>query len=338
MTRKFKIMATEKDNLRAGEKEEFPGETPELNLEGEESQALVPVEPGAGLERISPLQRYFGEIRRFPLVSPEEEHELAARFHDQGDRQAAERLVSANLRLVVKIALEYHRNWMDLLDLIQEGNVGLMQAVKKYDPFRGIRLSTYAAFWIRAYILKFLMDNWRLVKIGTTQAQRKLFFNLKKEKERLESEGFVPGPKMLAQVLDVKESEIQEMDQRLSGREESLAAPVTEDGKQSREDTIASVAPGVDDVLAEEQSFAQIQQALKAFRRTLEGPAHKKEAFLFDKRLLAEKPLTLQQVGERFHVSRERARQIEARLIKKIKAYLQAELPDLKDTDFLLKK
>ncbi len=338
MARHFHLMATEKNNFRAEPAEEFPGEIPELEPDGEKIQALVPVEPGAGLERISPLQRYFGEIRRFPLLSPEEEHQLAARFHDQGDRQAAERLVSANLRLVVKIALEYHRNWMDLLDLIQEGNVGLMQAVKKYDPYRGIKLSTYAAFWIRAYILKFLMDNWRLVKIGTTQAQRKLFYNLKKEKQRFESEGFVPGPKMLAQALDVKESEIREMDQRLSGREESLAAPVTDDGKQSREDTIASAAPPVDDVLADEQSLAQIQQALKTFRQTLDGPAHKKEAFIFDKRLLAEKPLTLQQVGERFGVSRERARQLEARLVKKIKAHLQAELPDLKDTDFLLKK
>jgi len=331
-------MAPDKDNSPAVEEEELPGETEELDLSADAGQALVPMDSGPGLERVSPLQRYLSETRRFPLLSPEEEHELAAHFHDQGDRQAAERLVSSNLRLVVKIALEYHRNWMDLLDLIQEGNVGLMQAVKKFDPYRGIKLSTYAAFWMRAYILKFLMDNWRLVKIGTTQAQRKLFFNLKKEKERLESEGFVPGPKLLAQTLEVKESEIQEMDQRLSGREESLAAPDTADGKQSREDTIASAAPGVDEVLAEEQSFAQIQQALKTFRKTLDGPANKKEAFLFDKRLLAENPLTLQQVGERFHVSRERARQLEARLVKKIKAFLQAELPDLKDTDFLLKK
>ena len=330
-------MATDKDPFPAGE-EELPGETAELDLAGDAGQALVPMEPGPSLERVSPLQRYFGEIRRFPLLSPEEEHELAARFRDRGDRQAAERLVSANLRLVVKIALEYHRNWMDLLDLIQEGNVGLMQAVKKFDPYRGIKLSTYAAFWIRAYILKFLMDNWRLIKIGTTQAQRKLFFNLKKEKQRLESEGFVPGPKLLAKTLDVKESEIQEMDQRMSAREESLAAPVTADGKQSREDTLASAAPGADEVLAEKQSFAQIQQALKSFRKTLDGSALKKEAYLFDKRLLAEKPLTLQQVGQRFGISRERARQIEARLIKKIRAYLQAELPDLKDTDFLLKK
>ncbi|OGP55790.1 MAG: hypothetical protein A2V67_13590 [Deltaproteobacteria bacterium RBG_13_61_14] len=331
-------MVEDKENFKAKAEDVFL-ESPEASeLEDEDRQTLAPLSPMGGLERLTPLQSYLAEVRRYPLLSPDEEHEFALRYHDQADRQAAERLVTANLRLVVKIALEYHRSWMDLLDLVQEGNVGLMQAVKRYDPYRGIRLTTYAAFWIRAYILKFLMDNWRLVKIGTTQAQRKLFFNLKKEKERLESSGFVPGPKLLAQALDVKESEIQEMDQRLSGREESLAAPVTEDGKQSRQDVLRDERPAVDEVLAEEQFRELIQAKLQAFRQTLEDPKNKKEAYLFDKRLLVEKPLTLQQVGKRFNISRERARQIEARLIKKIKAFLQAEIPDFKDSDFVLKK
>lgn len=330
------MAADKKDSQR--ETDETPEGPEPLELGDEESMALAPLERAGGLERLSPLQSYLAEVRRYPLLSPDEERELAIRFHDRGDRQAAERLVTANLRLVVKIALEYHRNWMDLLDLIQEGNVGLMQAVKRYDPYRGIRLSTYAAFWIRAYILKFLMDNWRLVKIGTTQTQRKLFFNLKKEKERLEASGFVAGPKLLAQTLEVKESEVQEMDQRLSTREESLAAPVTADGKQSRQDVLRDERPLVDEVLAEEQFQELIRQKLQAFRQTLTGPEHKKEAFLFDQRLLAEKPLTLQQVGKHFHISRERARQIEARLLRKIKDFLKAEIPDFEESDLALKK
>ena len=331
----------EKDKFAAEDEADEPAglaEEPGPETEDEQVQALVPLEPAGRLDRLSPLQSYLAEVGRYPLLSPDEEHDLAVRYHDRGDLRAAEQLVTGNLRLVVKIAMEYHRNWMDLLDLVQEGNVGLMQAVKKFDPFRGIKLSTYAAFWIKAYILKFLMDNWRLVKIGTTQAQRKLFFNLKKEKDRLEASGFAPGPKLLAQNLDVKESEIREMDQRLSSREESLSAPVTQDGKQSRQDVLAADAPAVDEALAEEEFKDLIQKKLRAFRQTLDTPAAKKEAYLFDHRLLAEDPLTLQQVGKHFKISRERARQIEVRLIRKIKAHLKAEIPDFQDSDFIIKK
>ena len=301
----------------------------------EEAGSMVPAKPET-IARLNALQRYLAEVRNYSLLTREEEQELALRYRERDDLDAARRLVTSNLRLVVKIALDYYRQWMDLLDLVQEGNLGLMQAVKKFDPYRGLRLSTYASFWIRAYILKFLMDNWRLVKIGTTQAQRKLFFNLKKEKDKLEQFGFKAAPQALAAALDVKESEVVEMDQRLSSRDESLDQPVSEDGKQTREMTIPDERQAVDDRLAEHEFARIVRRKLRAFRESLNDPDKDKEAFIFDRRLMAETPLTLQKVGEHFDISRERVRQIEARLVKNLRAYLKDQLPDFEDYDFIL--
>jgi RNA polymerase sigma-32 factor len=180
-----------------------------------------------------PLQMYLMEIKNFRLLTREEETELAIRVREKKDQKAAYILVTSNLRLVVKIAMDFHRYWTkSLLDLIQEGNVGLLQAVRKFDPYRGIKFSYYASFWIKAYMLKFIMENWKLVKIGTTQTQRKLFFNLAKERDKLIAQGFSPEPRLLAERLDVKEKEIEEMSQRLGGGEVSLNAPVGDDGKE----------------------------------------------------------------------------------------------------------
>ena len=162
-------------------------------------KALVPFEP---------LQRYLAEIRRFRVLSREEEHALAVEYKEFGNIEAAYKLVTANLRLVVMIAREYQKSFKNLLDLIQEGNMGLMEAVKNFDPYRGVRFPSYAVWWIRAYMIRYIMNDWRMVKIGTTQAQRKLFFNLQKEKDRIEAEGLVVGPKLLAQRLNVKEDEV----------------------------------------------------------------------------------------------------------------------------------
>ncbi|MDP6730458.1 MAG: sigma-70 family RNA polymerase sigma factor, partial [SAR324 cluster bacterium] len=187
-------------------------------------KALVPYDP---------LQMYLLEIRNFKLLTREEEVELATRIQEENDQKAAYRLITSNLRLVVKIAMDFHRYWTkSLLDLIQEGNVGLLQAVRKFDPYRGIKFSYYASFWIKAYMLKFIMENWKLVKIGTTQTQRKLFFNLAKERDKLVSQGFDPEPRLLAERLQVKEEEIEEMSMRLRGSEVSLNAPVNVDGKE----------------------------------------------------------------------------------------------------------
>src|SRR5258708_15504744 len=174
------------------------------------------------------------EVWGHPLLSREEEHELAVKFARTRDPELAWRLVTANLRLVVKIAHEYRRAAFSLLDLIQEGNVGLMHAVQKYDPFRGVKLSSYAAWWIRAYILRYLMDNWRMVKLGTTQAQRKLFFNLRKEQERLLGQGFEAQPALLAEKLEVSEQDVREMDQRLGNDEVSLHPPPAPGTGESR--------------------------------------------------------------------------------------------------------
>src|SRR5581483_10381783 len=183
-----------------------------------------------------PLQAYMAEVTRHPLLSREEEHALAVRYRETGDLSAAARVVASNLRLVVKLAYEYHRNPLSLLDLVQEGNIGLMQAVKKYDPNRGVKLSSYAAWWIRAYILRYIMDNWKIVKLGTTEAQRKLFFKLRQEQERLVAQGFEASPKLLAERLNVTEQDVVEMDQRLGHDELSLDAPLSEDSRETRAD------------------------------------------------------------------------------------------------------
>ena len=300
-----------------------------------DTTSIVPLTPGA-IEKQNALQRYLAEVRNYPLLTKEEEKELALNYFDNRDLAAAKTLVTSNLRLVIKIALEYHRNWMDLLDLVQEGNLGLMQAVKKFDPYKGNRLSTYSSFWIRAYILKYLMENWRLVKIGTTQAQRKLFYNLKKEKSRLEQLGYKPGPGQLAKALDVKKSEIIEMEQRLSGRDERLDQPVDEDNKQTHGMMLSDQSPQVDNIVAEDEFIRIIRRKLVAFREKLADKGNEKEIYIFDNRLLSESPSTLQDVGDEFGISRERIRQIEARLIEKLKDYLKKELPDFEDYDFVL--
>ncbi|MGC1401932.1 MAG: sigma-70 family RNA polymerase sigma factor, partial [Thermodesulfobacteriota bacterium] len=201
-------------------------------IEEKEPETLPPAK--AEVVPYDPLQRYLFEVNRYPLLTSEEEKSLLTRYHQSPDANLAYKLITSNLRLVVKIAMDFQRYWMqNLLDLIQEGNIGLMQAIKKFDPFRGIKFSYYASFWIKAYILKFIMDNWKLVKIGTTQAQRKLFYNLKKEKGRLMALGIDPAPKLLSEKFSVSEKEIVEMDQRLGEWELSLDAPI---GENSSED------------------------------------------------------------------------------------------------------
>jgi RNA polymerase sigma-32 factor len=286
---------------------------------------LAQSRPPAGLD---PLQLYIWEINRYPLLSREEERELAIRYREQGDAEAARKLVTANLRLVVKIAMDFQRHWMhNLLDLIQEGNIGLMQAVKKFDPYREIKFSYYASYWIKAYILKFIIDNWKLVKVGTTQAQRRLFFNLQKEKERLISEGFEAAPKLISEHLKVKESEVIEMDQRLSGWEVSLEGPVSEDSREQRKDIMAAEGVSVEDALGEREVKELVRGKLQNFRKLLDA----KELDILDHRLLAEEPLTLHQLGEIHHVSRERVRQIEARLLKRLRSYLREEISDFEE-------
>lgn len=303
----------------------------------EEFTALAKREPGA-LARRDPLATYMAETRRYPLLSADEEYALARRLVEHGDSKAARRLIEANLRLVVKIAYEYRRAHRNLLDLVQEGNIGLIQAVSKFDPYRGVKLSSYAAFWIRAYILKFILNNWRLVKIGTTQAQRKLFFNLRKERERLEQLGFQPTTAMLADNLSVTENEVIEMERRLAAPEASLDAPIgsndDDGGARTRLDYLPSEEVRPDRTVADNEFAQLLRSKLEAFASSLAG----REQTIFRERWLADEPLTLQELGNRYNVSRERARQLEKRVLGRLKKYLEAELGNAVDIEALTRE
>ena len=285
-----------------------------------------------GLVRYDPLRAYMAEVARHAVLSREEEHALAVRYRETGDVDAAYKLVASNLRLVVKIAHEYRRTAFQLLDLVQEGNMGLMQAVKKYDPWKGVKLSSYAAWWIRAYIIRFVMENWRMVKLGTTQAQRKLFFNLSKEREKLLARGIEPTPRLLAKNLEVEVKDVEEMAARMASEDLSLDAPLRGDedeSRQSRLDRVAAIdAAPPDERMADAQLRRLFREKLETFTRTV---TDEKERFILEKRLLppdGEAPLTLQEIGDRFRLTRERARQIEAKLTGRLRDYLRAEIPD----------
>ncbi|MCR4667272.1 MAG: RNA polymerase factor sigma-32 [Desulfovibrio sp.] len=272
------------------------------------------------------LSLYMREISKFPLLKPDEEHELAVRVRDHNDPDAAFRLVSSHLRLVVRIAIEFQRRWMqNVLDLIQEGNVGLMRAVNKFDPDKGIKFSYYASFWIKAYILKFIMDNWRMVKIGTTQVQRKLFFNLNKERQKLIAQGFDPDASMLSERLGVSEEQINEMNQRMSFTDMSLNTTINnENDSASRMDFLPALGPGIEDSLASDEIVSIVRLRLKGILPHL----NEKEQFILKNRLLTDDPLTLREIGERYKITRERVRQLEARLLEKIKKYFATDIKD----------
>ena len=289
--------------------------------ESEEAETnIMPIYQQIALD---PLRLYVNEIRRYPLLSREDEIDLAIRYREKGDSESAYKLITANLRLVVKIAMDFQRHWMqNLMDLIQEGNIGLMQAVKKFDPYMGYKFSYYASFWIKAYIIKFVMDNWKLVRIGTTQAQRKLFFNLRKEKERLEAQGIEASPELLSHRLNVKESEIVEMDLRLDNWEISLDSSLKEDSEDTRKDFLPSDDLPVDDRIADQEAKAIFHDKLMLFSEQLKG----RDVVIFAKRLLTEEPMTLREIGDELGITRERVRQIETRLKKKMRAYLEEEI------------
>jgi RNA polymerase sigma-32 factor len=278
-----------------------------------------------GLVKFDPLQRYLQEISKYPVLSREEEEAIAKEYYKTKDPRLAYKLVVSNLRLVVKIALEFQKFWAyNFLDLIQEGNLGLLQAVKKFDPYKGVKFSYYASFWIKAYILKYIMDNWKLVKMGTTQAQRKLFYKLRKEKERLAALGFEPTPKEIAKKLGVKEKEVEEMEQRMFSQDLSIEAPISPDS----EDTLATFLKDnkltPEDQYAREEILHNFKRILKEFAQTLKG----KDYIVFHERLIAEKPKTLNELSQKLGISKERVRQIEEKIVKNLKKYFQEKLPD----------
>ena len=292
---------------------------------GAEREAAAP-EAGA-LVAADPLGRYLAEIRRFPLLTREEEAVIARRYVKDKDPEDAYRLVTANLRLVVKLAYEFARAAKNVLDLIQEGNVGLMEAVKNFDPEHGIRFPSYAVWWVRAYIYRYLIKNWRLVKIGTTQAQRKLFFNLRKETDRLEREGFKPHPLLLAHRMGVRESDVREMQERMGQSELSLDQPAGASDDTRLLDVIPDAVHNPETETADREWRDFAHDKVEQFAATLAG----KELEIFRARLLSEEPETLQQIGTRFGISRERVRQIETRLKRRLKEFIEASAPDVDD-------
>ncbi len=271
------------------------------------------------LVRIDPLAKYLQEVERYPFVTPEEERKLALDYRQKGDIEAARRLVTAHLRLVVRIAMEYRHAYYNALDLIQEGNVGLMYAVKRFDPDKGARFSYYASWWIRSFILKYILDNFRLIKIGTTKEQKKLFYNLMREKQKIETLGFKADHKTLAKALKVSEEGVAEMSKRLTQPEYALEAPAGAGGEALLKDFIAADQKPVDEKIAEKETQDILQAKLKEFL----GQLGDREQKIFSQRLLADLPITLQEIGDEYGISKERVRQIEERILEKLRSFFK---------------
>jgi len=285
------------------------------------------------LVRYDPLKRYLLEIGRFPILSREEEQRLAVHYAETGDRETAYRLVTSNLKLVVKIALIYQKVYRNILDLIQEGNVGLIQAVRRFDASRGTRLPTYAAWWIKAYILKFLLDNSRLVKIGTTNTRRKILMNLNREKRSLEARGIAPTSQLLAENLGVEESEIIDVEQAMAGADISLDTPVgREDSDLRFRDTLEAMEESVDEKIAQGEFRHMLEEKFAEFG----GRLSEREKVILNRRLIAEEPETLQQIADQYGISREAVRVAEKKLVNKIKRFMIESFRDVKEIEFNL--
>jgi RNA polymerase sigma-32 factor len=272
------------------------------------------------------LESYLLQINRFPLLTREEEFQLAVRYRKDNDIEAAHKLITSNLKFVVKVAFEYKSYGAKLLDLIQEGNIGLMMAVKKFNPYKGYRFISYAIWWIRAYIQNFIIKTWSLVKIGTTQAQKKLFYKIGKIRKALESNGEDEKKyELLAKDLDVAKEDIIEMEQRMAARDLSLDAPFDEGQELTHLDLLK------EDSLNQEEAFAQ-EEEKRIREHDVQGAMkrlNEKEVYVIQNRIMAEDPLTLQQIGDHLKLSRERVRQIEGEALKKLKKEFstQLELP-----------
>jgi RNA polymerase sigma-32 factor len=276
--------------------------------------------------KLEPLHIYWNEVQKHRLLDRDEEKQLARQYRNHKDNQAAERLIQANLRLVIKIARDhYHGDGrITLDDLIQQGNLGLLHAVNNYDPDKKTKFSYYASFWIKAYIFKYLLDNWSSVKIGTTQAQRKLFFNLKKMRLQLKREGLRSTPERIAKRLGVREREVVEMDNRMQFQDMSLNQPSRARLSEEMVDTLASGNRSAEESLAGQELKTLLKDTAGRFKSSLNG----REAKIFERRIFSKKPLTLQTLGEQFGISRERVRQIEGNIINKLRSYMRSEMPD----------
>lgn len=304
---------TVKAKVRAVVPELVDGEPDEIT----HARTPATVESSKSLSITDPMALYMAEIKKYPLLKPEEEYKWAVKYFETKDPKAAEVLVTANLRFVVKIAAEYAKFGARMIDLVQEGNVGLMHAVRDFNPYKGVRVITYAVWWIRGYIQEFLMKQYSLVKMGTTPNQRKLFYQLQKEKQKLESLGKDAGIKLLSSKLGIEEDEIRDMEQRMSQRDVSLDAPLDAASKNTLMDLQSSQSQeSVVDVMEQEEELTRLRENVSEVKTKLND----KELYILENRILAEEPKTLQEIGEHFGLTRERARQLEARVLDKIRA------------------
>ena len=284
------------------------------------------------LIRYDPLRHYLLEISKYEPLNQDEEQRLARLLRDHQDRDAARKLVTSNLKLVVKVAFLYNKVYSNLMDLIQEGNVGLLQAVRKFDPDRGTRLSTYATWWIKAYIIKFILDNFRIVRVGTTNDRRKVLMNLRKEKRKLEAQGIAASPQLIARALEVSEEDVIAVENSIQSYDLSLDQKVADDSEASYLDRLTSTEELIDERLAAGELKEFIDVKLSEFSNTLS----EKEQIILQQRLLAEEPLTLQAIADKYGVTREAIRISEKRLVEKIKSYMKEALRDIRDVRFSL--
>jgi RNA polymerase sigma-32 factor len=308
-------------------------ETAELVGEGldEKGEWLVALKGGGALVRRDPLSVYLAEINRYERLTAEEEHALAVRWYEDRDPEAAARLVVSHLGLVVAVAMSFRRAIANVLDLIQEGNLGLLEAVQRFEPGHGARLSTYATWWIRSRIVKYLLDNWRLVRVGTTNARRKLLYNLRREKALLESQGVVPSPKLLAARLGTSTADVVAVDCALGATDVSLDAPLGPEGGATRGDVVPAQGDATPETLATE---ADMRERLHQVLAELDGSLSPRERSLLHERLMADDPVTLQSLADREGVTCEAVRQSEKRLLQRLRAHLLDRLPEAADFEF----
>lgn len=310
--------ATADDSIiPAGDEEE-----PEQEVSPESQPAWEKGHGHGSLVPADPFYLYISKIRHTPSLSHEEEMDLAKLFRETGDKEAAYKLVTSNLMLVVKIAYEFRTQFQNMLDLIQEGNYGLLRAVQKFDPFKGVRLSTYASYWIRAYMLKYLLDNWRLVRVGTTNMRRKLLYNLKTIQSKLEEGGGDASPRLLAEKFGASEQDVIDIQQSLGASDTSIHQPQGEDGGRELLEMIPSGDNDMADDLSKHEIMRKFQSAITLFKEKLKPV----ELDLLEKRILSDTPVTLREIGETHGVTREAIRQQEARLMKRLKGHLTKEL------------
>lgn len=318
---------------RAEERKKADGQHPgQVGPDAEEINAELIPRPQTGLSRLTPLQQYLAEIRQFTPLSAEEEHQLAVLYREQGDQAAAYRLVTANLALVVKIARIYARAYHNVIDLIQEGNIGLIEAVKRFDPYKGNRLPTYASWWIKAYIIKFVLDNFRIVRVGTTNERRRLLFNLRQEKEELRQQGIEPTHELLAERLSVSEEDVRAVEANIESSDLPLDAPVGEDEGFHYVDMLEAAEEQVDERLARGELQRLFNEKLAEFSRHL----NERERVILTERLISDTPKTLQEIADQYGVTREAIRLNEKSLVSRIKKYMEEALRDVTQVEIAL--